>query len=155
MTYPAKNRLLPLMLALVMALTLTACGGSGDSGALTEEEYQQEVENLSAELTTVQTDAANLDPTDVDGAKQLIEDLKQPFQDFAALNPPESYQEAHEKLSSGCQAMNDFLDTTASLLEETDPAKLQEGSTEMMNALQTAMTDISEGAALLDGAANG
>ena len=46
-------------------------------------------------------------------------------------------------------------DTTASLLEETDPAKLQEGSTEMMNALQTAMTDISEGAALLDGAANG
>ena len=41
------------------------------------------------------------------------------------------------------------------LLEETDPAKLQEGSTEMMNALQTAMTDISEGAALLDGAANG
>ena len=152
MTYPAKNRLLPLMLALVMALTLTACGGSGDSGALTEEEYQQEVENLSAELTTVQTDAANLDPTDVDGAKQLIEDLKQPF---AALNPPESYQEAHEKLSSGCQAMIDFLDTTASLLEETDPAKLQEGSTEMMNALQTAMTDISEGAALLDGAANG
>lgn len=102
-------------MALSMALMLTACGGddnTADGGdendqtvtALTEEEYQQAVTDLSDKLTSIQTDAANLDPTDVDAAMKLLNDMKQPFIDFMAVTPPESYADAHAKMQSGCQA---------------------------------------------------
>lgn len=146
------GKLFPLLMALVLTLSLAACGGS--SNALTEEEYQQEVENLTAELSSVQSDAAALDPSDIEGAKQVLEDLKAPFQDFMELTPPEAYADAHEKLQSGCQAMVDFLDTTASLMEETDPTALQESTEKLMSSLETAVTDMTEGASMLDTAAN-
>ena len=150
------GKLLTLLMALMLTLSLAACGGNGggDSSALTEEEYQQEVENLTAELSSVQSDASALDPSDIEGAKQVLEDLKAPFQDFMALTPPEAYAEAHEKLQSGCQAMVDFLDTTASLMEETDPTALQAGTEKLMSSLETAVTDMTEGATMLDTAAN-
>ena len=102
-------KILAILMALSMALMLTACGGddnAADGGnendqtitALTEEEYQQAVTDLSDKLTSIQTDAANLDPTDMDAAMKLLNDMKQPFIDFMAVTPPESYADAHAKM---------------------------------------------------------
>lgn len=153
-------KILAILMALSMALMLTACGGDDnatDDGneneqtvtALTEEEYQQAVADLGDKLTSIQTDAANLDPTDVDAAMKLLDDMKQPFADFMAVTPPESYADAHAKMQSGCQAMVDYIDTMASLVDETDATKIQEGSTKMMEYLQTAVNDLTEGGAML------
>ena len=109
--------------------------------------------DLSDKLTSIQTDAASLDPNDLDAAKKLLDDMKQPFVDFMAVTPPEAYTDAHVKMQSGCQAMVDYIDTLASLMEETDATKLQQSSEKMMEYLQTAMTDLSEGSTMLTEAA--
>ncbi len=145
------KRLLALLLALTMLTALlTACGKKdADDAALTEEEYQTAVTELNDKLTSIQTDASALDPNDPDAAKQLLEDMKAPFQDFINITPPASYADAHEKMKSGCQAMIDYLDTVNSMLEETDEGKLQEAANTMMEQLQTAVTDLTEGATML------
>ncbi len=144
------KRLWPLFLALVLALsTLTACGGKGGD-AMSEEDYKAEFEKLGEDLTAIQEDSANLDLTDPDTAKKTLEDMKKPFADFINVTPPDSLKDAHEKISSGCQAMVDYIDTTLSLVGETDATKLQEASTKMGEQLQTAMTDLGEGAAMLE-----
>ncbi len=153
-------KILAILMALSMALMLTACGGddnTADGGdendqtvtALTEEEYQQAVTDLSDKLTSIQTDAANLDPTDVDATMKLLDDMKQPFIEFMAVTPPESYADAHAKMQSGCQAMVDYIDTMASLVDETDAAAIQEGNAKMTESLQTAVRDLAEGGAML------
>ena len=153
-------KILAILMALSMALMLTACGGddnTADGGdendqtvtALTEEEYQQAVTDLSDKLTSIQPDAANLDPTDVDATMKLLDDMKQPFIDFMAVTPPESYADAHAKMQSGCQAMVDYIDTMASLVDETDAAAIQEGNAKMTESLQTAVRDLAEGGAML------
>ena len=114
-------KILAILMALSMALMLTACGGddnTADGGdendqtvtALTEEEYQQAVTDLSDKLTSIQPDAANLDPTDVDATMKLLDDMKQPFIDFMAV---------------------------------------QEGNAKMTESLQTAVRDLAEGGAML------
>ena len=145
------KRLLALLLALTMLTALlTACGKKdADDAALTEEEYQTAVTELNDKLTSIQTDASALDPNDPDAAKQLLEDMKAPFQDFINITPPASYADAQEKMKSGCQAMIDYLDTVNSMLEETDEGKLQEAANTMMEQLQTAVTDLTEGATML------
>ena len=77
------KRLLAALLAAVMALSLAACSGgdnagSGDqaaSAALTEEEYQQAVEDLGAEMTEIQNNASTA-MTDPESAKEVLESMK-------------------------------------------------------------------------------
>ncbi|MCI8526029.1 MAG: hypothetical protein HFF17_08930 [Oscillospiraceae bacterium] len=142
------KRILALLLVLAaMTSALSACGGSGD--ALSKEDYEAAVTKLGEELTSVQTDAATLDPSDVDGAKKVLDDMKKPFSDFIDLVPPKDYEDAHEKMKSGCTAMIEYIDTVSGLLEETDETKLAEGAEKMQTALMTAMTDLSEAATMM------
>ena len=36
--------------------------------------------------------------------------MKEPYETFMALNPPEDYAEAHEEMQDGCEAMLDYID---------------------------------------------
>ena len=156
----SRLRILAILAALTMALSLTACGGdkaangdkaaaSSTAAALTEQEYQDAVTKLGEEMSQIQQDAANLDSTDVDAAKELLESLKQPLQDFMNVTPPESYADAHKKMQSGCQAMIDYLDTASSMIGETDSNKLTEDATKMQEQMTTAINDLTEGSAML------
>lgn len=146
-----------LLTALVMvcALLLAGCGGgeTEEAGALTEEEYEAAVVKLGEDFTTIQNDAAALDVTDPEAALQLLEDCKAPLEEFIAIVPPAVYAEAHAKLVSGSQAMISFLDTTGTLVGETDATKIQEVYDTMMEQIQTATNDMTEGADLLAEAA--
>ena len=66
-----------------------------------------------------------------------------------AVVPPEVYSAAHEKLSSGSQAMIDYIDVMIGMVGETDQAKLEEATTQMLELVETAMADLTEGADLL------
>ncbi|MGO5027546.1 DUF6376 family protein [Candidatus Agathobaculum pullicola] len=162
------KRLLAALLAAALALSLAACGGgnnagTGDNGgatgesgeaastALTEEEYQQAVEDLSTEMSEIQNSASTA-VTDPESAKQVLEDMKASLNDFIAITPPEAYAEAHTKIQSGCQSLIEFIDTVSAMTEETDQTKLSELTTKMGEQLQTAMTDMAEGASLLQAA---
>ena len=152
-------RLTGMLLAGLLAFSLTACSqGEGASGttegeALTEQEYQDAVTKLSEDFTTLQTEAADIDTTDVDAAVELLESFKAPLEEFMAVVPPEIYSDAHAKLSSGSQAMIDYIDLLISMAGETDQAKLEEASTQILELVETAMTDLSEGVSLLAAAA--
>ncbi len=140
-----------LMLAALLTLSLVACGGG--SKAMSKEEYQQAVADLAEEFSKIQTEAGSLDPTDIDGAKKLLGDLKAPLQDFIDIVPPKDFSDAHKKFQSGSQAMIDFLDTTIGALGEENAEKLQEASEKITQQIQTAVSDFTEGNQLLQGAA--
>ncbi len=156
----ATKRLLAILLAASMAFSLTACGGKKDGGdagnggaavssapkALTEDEYKASFEEIFSDFQNVNS----VDMTDIDAAKKTLEDMKAGMNEFIALNPPESCKDGHDKLSSGCQAMIDYIDTALGIIGETDQDKINDASTKMMESIQTAMTDMTEGATMLD-----
>ena len=155
-TKKSLSWLISLLLVSAMVLCTAACSSNsanaGASEALTEEEYQEAVTKLGDSFTALQTEAASLDLTDPDAAKEMLESLKAPLSEFIAIVPPETFQSAHEKMKSGSEAMIDYIDTAISLVSETDAAKIQEASTTMMEQLQTASNDLLEGAQMLEDA---
>lgn len=152
------KRLLAAFLAAALAFSLAACGGNdaetGKSGetasaALTEEEYQQAAEKLSADMNEIQTNVSTA-ISDPESAKKVLDDMKASINEFASVTPPESYADAHAKLKSGCESLIAFIDTVAAMTEETDQTKLAELSTQMSEQLETAMADMAEGASMLE-----
>lgn len=131
--------------------------------ALTEDEYLAKAEELGQAMTDVSTkvqaDLATMDPSDTEGIAKLMEELKAPFVEFAAIQAPEAYAEAQAKYKSGCDAMVDYLDIVVSAMEmeasgktptEEETQKLME---DMTNALAIVSTDFTEGATLMAEAA--
>lgn len=126
--------------------------------ALTEEEYLEAATQLSQTLTDTmtkaQSDLSALDPTDTDSAKKVIEDMKKPFTDFAAITAPEKFAATQEKYKSGCEAMIEYLDICLEMIDmsatETPSAEaaaeLTNRLTESLTAVQTGFT---EGSTLL------
>ncbi len=143
----STKRSFALLLALaLLASVLAACG----SKTMSEDEYKEAFEKLGEDIQTVQDDVGAIDPSDTDAAKKALEDLKAPFEEFIKLSPPDSFKEAHAKISSGCQAMVDFVETSADMIGEEDQAKIQEASTALMQSLQTAISDLAEGESMLE-----
>lgn len=144
------TRLLAALLALCLLPALAACGGSK---ALSKEEYEEAVVQLGEDFTAIQDEFASLDLENTDEAIKLLEEAKAPLQAFMALTPPDIYAGAHTKLTSGSQAMVDYVDLAAAMINESDLAVIQQQAQEMLELLQTASQDLTEGSALLDKAA--
>ena len=163
------KHILAALLAASMTLALGACGGGTDADqgdtaaavtettaapALTEDEYKEAVTTFQTDMTDIQTSLSGVDMTDPDVAKAALETLKQPFNDFMAVVPPDSYKDAHAKMQTGCQSMLDYIDTVSGMVGETDQTKLTEAASKMQEQLTAAATDMAEGAKLLDEAAS-
>lgn len=157
------KRLFAAMLIAAMALGLTACGGDKDKGAgadnagqsaqqstaLTKEEYADEFDKMGDTLTELQSKASGLEDDDVEGAKAILEDMKKPFADFAAVTPPEEYADAHVKIKAGCEAMVAYVDDIIGAAGKTGDELTKAGES-MQQHLTDAMTNIAEGAQMLD-----
>ncbi len=142
------KRIVALLSVAVMSMSVVACGGGNKAAGadtLTEEEYEAKAEELGNSLNSAMTDAASIDPNDVEAAKEFIEGLKSPFVEFGALNAPEKYADAHAKFKSGCDAMVEYLDICVKAMDsgEVDTEK-------MTSLLTTIQTDFTEGAAMLE-----
>ncbi len=143
-------------------------GVSSTPKALTEEEYKTHLEETLSKLERVNNaditdadieklvmeDVEYVSRADADAVKKELENMKAEMNGFIALNPPQSYKDGHDKLSSGCQAMIDYIDTALRIIGEADQDKISDASAKMMKNIKNAVTDITEGAALLDEALN-
>lgn len=136
------KRIAALMAVALMGATMVACG---DSAA--EAEYIAETEKLVDAMNAVTEKSATLDPNDLEGAKQLIEEVKAPLVEFAAVEAPERFAEAHAKYKSGCEAMVEYLDMT---LDALDPEKAADLDMEkFLSLIQTAEADLTEADTLM------
>ena len=144
------KRIAALLCVAVMGMSVVACGGVCNGGAaqeetLTEEEYEAKAEELGNSLNSAMTDAASLDPNDVDAAKEFIEGLKAPFVEFGALKAPAKYADAHAKFQSGCDAMIEYLDICIAAMDSGDV-----DMEKMTSLLTTIQNDFTEGASMLE-----
>ncbi len=161
------KRMLIGVTALCIMFSLVACGNNdsnnasksnagntsqSENAAVSKEDYEASFTQLAADLESIQADAANIDVTDVEASKKVLEDLKKPFSDFMSIVPPAEYEEAHKKISSGCQSMIDYIDGCSALIGETDATKIQEATATLTEHLQTAITDLMEGSNLISSA---
>ena len=127
--------------------------------ALAEEEYIAKTTELGTALTETMTKAqeelAALDPSDIEGAKKLIEGMKAPFLDMAAVQAPEKYAAAQAKYKTGCEAMADYLDLCVEMMDmqaggkTPSEAEVTELTTKLTTLLTTVQTDLTEAATLM------
>ena len=168
-----KQRILTLAALACMLLTLAACGGGqqaagpGAAGpapatapaAMSKEDYQTEVENLSADIADAMTAMGSLSITDEESARTGVDTLRsmaQPFRDFAAIpNPPEEWAEGHGKIAEGCTLFADSLeglcDSAIGVLDgEMDQEAYAAAITDYSTSLTDAATLITEGLGMLE-----
>lgn len=136
------KRIAALMTAAVMGVSMMACG---DGAA--EADYIAATEKLVADMEAVSEKAATLDPNDLEGAKALLEEVKAPLVEFAAVEAPEKFAEAHAKYKSGCEAMIEYLDMTVEALDPEKAANLD--IEKYMSLITTAEADLTEADALM------
>jgi hypothetical protein len=154
-----KQRVISLAALLCLILSLAACG-SGDSPAggassqneaMTEEEYQTRVDELSADIGTAMSSISSLSVADEESYREGIDAMRtmvQPFRDFAAIsNPPESWAEAHAKIAEGCTGFADSLEGLCDSAEGLLDGEI--GSEDYSNAVTEHTTGLTEAAALL------
>lgn len=112
-----------------------------------EEAYIKRIAEVGIAMTELQNSAASA--TDVEGAKQLLEDLRTQFSDLAYLDAPDKYKDAQEKIKSGSEAMVKYIDIA---LKAADGAELSaDDQSKMMEYITTAMTDLQAGMAAIQG----
>lgn len=137
------KRIAVLVTAAVMGVSMLACGDSAS-----EADYIAETEKLVEAMDAVSEKADALDPDDLEGAKALLEEVKAPLVEFAALEAPERFAEAHAKYKSGCEAMIEYLDMT---IDALDPEKAAELDVEKyMSLIATAEADLTEADTLME-----
>ena len=162
-----KKRMISLLALFCLLLSLTACGGGGDSAGgsasgsgsqnggetlMTEKEYKSQVENLSAEISTAMSSMSGLSATDEDSFREGIAAMRgmvEPFRKFAAItNPPEAWAQAHAKIAEGC---NGFADSMEGLCDSAEGMLNGEMTTDdYNNAVMEYTTGLTEASSLLN-----
>lgn len=142
MNKTSRKRLAALLAASCMMLQLGGCalfgGGQTAESTMTAEEYLGEFEDIAEEMLDTQEELASFDPSAADAADE-VQDMKEPYEAFMALNPPEDYDEAHEEMQDGCEAMLDYIDAATG----------GEGAESASEMLQTVVDHFAEAATLI------
>lgn len=157
-----KQRMISLLALFCLVLSLTACGGGASSAdgsgsqdkaetAMTQEEYQGKVEELSTEISTAMSSMSGLSATDEDSFREgitVMRALVEPFRSFAAItNPPEVWAQAHAKIVEGC---NGFADSMERLCDSAEQMLDGEMTTEDYNsAVEEYTTGLTQASTLL------
>lgn len=133
--------------------------GIEEGEALTEDEYLAKAEELANSMVETTTKVSSeIDPSDVEGAKKLIEELKTPFIEFADVVAPEKYADAQAKYKSGCEAMVEYLNICLEMMDmgtETETASEEDAQAltdRLTKALTAVQADFTEAATLMAGA---
>ena len=156
-----KRCLVSLLAFFCLIFSLTACSSSASTDdadstseaetAMTEEEYQSQVEELSADVGAAMSSMSTLSATDESSYREGIKAIRamvEPFREFAAIsNPPEAWAEAHSKIADGC---NGFADSLEGLCDSAEGMLDGELTAEEYNsAVAEYTTDLTEAATLL------
>ena len=167
-----KKKTIAMVLAALAAMTsLTACSGGqtaapaggevsqAEAAPMTEEEYEQEVTNLSQEVSDVMTSMSSLSMDDEDAFRQGVDTVRtmaDSFRSFASIpNPPEHWAEAHGKIAEGCTLFADSLDGMCDSAEklmsgEMEAADYSTAVLDYTDKLNEAASLLTEGMGMLD-----
>lgn len=121
--------------------------------ALTVEEYEEKVIELTDSMTQAQTDLESVDQTDVESMKEFVKGVIAPYEEFIAVTAPEKYAPAHEKFVSACEAMIAYFNACVDMMDMEGSAteeEVKEVTENLTNLLTTAQTDFTEAATLMD-----
>lgn len=122
------------------------------SDTLTEAE-QQYIDRLN-EFNKLVEDVANrsdsLNSEDIEAAKQMLSDMKAPFIQFAGVQAPARFAQAHERYKNGCAAMVEYLDSCIQFMEDPNPssAKVSEFDENMRSAFEKLTEEFGAGDSL-------
>ena len=159
-----KRHLASLLALLCLVCALTACGGGTSSTdgsgsgslseaetAMTEEEYQKRVDEMSADVGEAMSSMSALSATDEATFREgiaAVRSMVTPFREFAAItNPPEAWADAHSKIAEGC---NGFADALEGLCDSAEGMLDGDVTTEdYNNAVMEYTTGLTEASALL------
>lgn len=106
------------------ALTLAACGGGEDAGALTADDYRSQLNDACAEVASANRQLPtimNEENLSIEEAEDLAEESGQKFEDtIADLNPPEELADQHQQLvdSFGTPPPEDDLEAYVAFQKE-------------------------------------
>lgn len=157
-----KRRLAFLLALFCLVFSLSACNSGSSSGdqsgsagqeqtAMTEDEYKSRVEELSTEVGSAISSMSSLSSTDEASFREGIEAVRTmvtSFREFAAIsNPPESWKDAHSKITEGCTGLADSLEGLCDSAESMLDGKMT--ADEYNNAVVDYTTGLSEASALL------
>lgn len=127
-------RRVSLLLALLTAMLLTACGGGGGD-ALSKQEYQDRLNTTRTELSTsfdalgTQLEGALTGSGSLDDAASEVELIQEKLRaqadELESLTPPDDAAEANDKLASGMQELAEDLDAFKSALESGKLGEIQ------------------------------
>ncbi|WP_024735211.1 hypothetical protein [Enterocloster asparagiformis] len=91
---------------------------------MTEAE-QQYIDRLN-EFNILVEDVANrsdgLNSGDTEAAKQMLNDMKAPFIQFAGVQAPARFAQAHERYKNGCAAMVQYIDICIQFMDDPNPS---------------------------------
>ena len=156
-----KQRMLAAAVLLCLTLSLAACGGGNAANgedaqneadtAMTEEEYQEQVEALSTDIGSAMASLGGLSATDEESFREGVDTVRtmvEPFREFAAISdPPEIWTEAHARIAVGC---NGFADALEGLCDSAEDMLEGDVTAEDYSSAVTAYTaGLTEAAALL------
>ena len=111
-----------------------------------ETNYKRDLVELFSEFDKTKV----FDTSDTAGMTATFENAKEILNKIIVLEPPESCKAGHERLSSSCDALIQYMDSALSILNETDLAKALAVDMEMSKDMQIVICDMDEGLAMLD-----
>lgn len=135
-------------LVLVAALAAVGCGGDG-GGALSQEEYQQRLDQASTDLQEASSDlGSNLGDViggnedagsaAADSLGQVTEQLRQTAGELEDVDPPENAEQANEELVNALRAYAEDLDELREPLESGNLSDIQKrlGELEQLDSVE-------------------
>lgn len=122
------------------------------SGVLTEQQYLDRFDEFGKRLADISGRVESIDYGDVEAAKQVLNEMKTLFIQFAEVQAPARFAQAHERYKNGCAAMVDQLDITIQMNDTTDIYELSEGIISAAEAQKKAEEEFEAGDALLNAA---
>ena len=144
-----------ILLASISALAVAGCGGGGGGGgeALSKADYEQQMQELQATLSSTadELQSAFSDPTDInamaDGLTKAADLLDEASTGLADISPPEDVATAHQTMVDKSAAAADKIREFADKVRTQPLADLQSSLADFQNItefteLQAAVTEI-------------
>lgn len=132
--------------ALILSLSMVACGGSKTT-ALSVDDYKAKVTEIYQTIDAEsQTYASSMDPNDpeamISATKDLATKMKPYYEQLAALEAPKEFADEQAKIKAGAEASGELLDLSVEMLELQGDPEAATKAQDKLTELTTKMADL-------------
>jgi hypothetical protein len=125
------KRILTILLTLLVAVPVAACGGD-DGGGMSAEDYKSEAKKVSATFETDFTAAtealetADTPEANLAGLESMQKALGEGRDSLNKLDPPEEFKQVHDDLAKAIEAAEGDVNEITEAAKANDEAKVEE-----------------------------